>query len=112
MEGFGSIFPIKKYTHTKDIMVSNVIKIKGARQPNEFPNIKPIGTPNTSEALTPIKTTPIARARNFSVTMFEAIVTHNTTSNEPLAADIIRAINNNTVGLTEHSEHIPQQKYE
>src|SRR5579875_2442139 len=49
----------------------------------------PAGTPITNEPLIPIKMTPMALARNSSLTRLEAIVTHNAIKSEPHAADTI-----------------------
>ena len=76
-----------------DRMLSIEMKIKGALQPNVFPSINPKGIPRTSEPLTPMFTIPMARARYCGSTIFAAMTTHNTISNELLAAEIILEMN-------------------
>src|SRR5699024_11372593 len=81
---------IKIVTDIINKIVKREINTKCALQPNIFPNITPIGRPNTKEPLTPMTTNPIARPRYAGSTIFEAKLIHKIMTSEPLAAETTR----------------------
>jgi hypothetical protein len=76
-----------------DKTLSAATNTKVILQPKFSPIRVPKGTPNTKEALKPIKISPIARPLSSVATVFAAIVIETTTTIEQLAASITLAIN-------------------